>query len=304
MRVRAKNFLITYPQCPLERQQLLDHINTCFPERPTEYIIARERHEDTNFHLHAYIRYDGPDFNVEHNRWLDIQGYHPNIQYVRFPSKAKQYCLKEDKEPLVSIGINLQEKGDWKEALSKSTREEANTYIKTNFPKEYVLNYSNIQKCLGETYRTRIEEYTPRYTTFIDLPHELQTYEPATGDRPKTIVLLGAAKLGKTEWARCHGKHIYSRGTVIYDDFLNQREGATYCVIDDLWSWEFTYLKDFIGGQPEVVIGGKYRIPKKLNWGLQTIICTNTKFWLEWKPHQQEYFNECTKIYKINKKLY
>ena len=152
----------------------------------------------------------------------------PTSSLYDFLPKPDNTALKKTKSLWCPFTSTCKRKGTGRKPCLSQQEKKPTPTSKQTFQKEYVLNYSNIQKCLGETYRTRIEEYTPRYTTFIDLPHELQTYEPATGDRPKTIVLLGAAKLGKTEWARCHGKHIYSEEqSSTTTSSINEREQPT-----------------------------------------------------------------------------
>lgn len=122
-------------------------------------------------------------------------------------------------------------------------------------------------------------------------------------DRPISLVLLGSRGLGKTEWARSLGKHFYARGQVIYDEVVESLD-ARYAVLDDLHQWEFRYLKDMLGGQPDCLVTGKWRMARRIPWGKPVIICTNEEFWSEWTDKQQEYFSASTKIIRIYSELY
>lgn len=53
-RLNAKQIFLTYSQCDLEKEDLLEFLKTKL--HLERYIIARERHEDGNFHLHAYCK--------------------------------------------------------------------------------------------------------------------------------------------------------------------------------------------------------------------------------------------------------
>lgn len=52
----AKSVFLTYAQCPLEKQVLLDFLQT--KGTLTKCAIAREAHEDGNFHLHCAVWFD------------------------------------------------------------------------------------------------------------------------------------------------------------------------------------------------------------------------------------------------------
>jgi len=120
---------LTYPQCPLEREQLRDFLLEISPD--CAYIIGRELHDDGNYHLHAYVHFGGRRrFTSE--RAFDVEGYHPNIQKPRRRDDCIAYCRKEDLEPLVSDNLREVQKSTngWGDLLQVSRRE-------SNFLKEH-----------------------------------------------------------------------------------------------------------------------------------------------------------------------
>ena len=54
---KAKQLFLTYPQCPLPREELMEHIQTSLQAKDVkEVVIGQETHKDGNLHLHAYVR--------------------------------------------------------------------------------------------------------------------------------------------------------------------------------------------------------------------------------------------------------
>lgn len=95
---RGKNLFLTYPQCDVEPRDLLTFLRR--PRggvggNPTYILVGRERHQDGNFHLHA--------FAVSQRRWVfesesrfDYQDHHPNIAgNVHHPAECLAYCEKD-----------------------------------------------------------------------------------------------------------------------------------------------------------------------------------------------------------------
>lgn len=90
-----KNVFLTYARCPTAPQDILDHLNS--KSAISDYIIAREVHQDGAFHIHAYIKFSS-QVHTRDERYFDLPGgYHPNI---KTPTKAegikrvRDYCKK------------------------------------------------------------------------------------------------------------------------------------------------------------------------------------------------------------------
>lgn len=77
----------------MEPSEALLDLQALLPDL-SDWIIAREKHQDGSYHLHAYLESQSvisttrPDF-------LDLRGHHPNIQAVRSANAVKKYVTKE-----------------------------------------------------------------------------------------------------------------------------------------------------------------------------------------------------------------
>ena len=95
----AKKFFLTYPQCDLPKQELLDALSSN-PDRPIIWaVLSRELHEDGNPHLHVALEFKAA-IRFRRADYFDVAGYHPNIQSMRFLWKCLDYVTKSDPEPL------------------------------------------------------------------------------------------------------------------------------------------------------------------------------------------------------------
>lgn len=97
LRINAKKLFLTYPQCNLTKEELLAKLKAI--TTITQYVIAEEKHENGDPHLHAVIEC-ARKVNLEGNhRMFDIKGaeksFHPNIQAVRKWTDATQYVKKD-----------------------------------------------------------------------------------------------------------------------------------------------------------------------------------------------------------------
>jgi len=135
---------LTYPQCPLEREQLRDFLLHLAPD--CAYIIGRELHDDGNYHLHAYVHFGGRR-RFTSSAAFDVEGYHPNIQKPRRRDDCIAYCRKEDLEPLVSDNLRDVQKSTngWGDLLQVcETREQFLEGARERFPRDYVLGLERL----------------------------------------------------------------------------------------------------------------------------------------------------------------
>lgn len=92
-------------------------------------------------------------------------------------------------------------------------------------------------------------------------------------ERPKSLVLVGASRLGKTQWARSLGPHAYVATTwdlSSFDHYFN------YVVFDDVpWKNFEHYAKAFFGCQRDFSVSDKYRKKKRISGGVPCIYLAN-----------------------------
>jgi hypothetical protein len=137
-------------------------------------------------------------------------------------------------------------------------------------------------KDIMSIYGTKPKLYSPMYKRedFI-VPKELDNWydENITNkpERPKSLILLGGTRLGKTRWARSLGKHIYWYGMHNLDNWVDD---VGYIIFDD-WPWDFKKFelcKSIIGCQEQFTMTDKYVKKKTIsNWSRPCIILNNPR---------------------------
>jgi len=101
-RLNAQNLFLTYPQCPIPRQQALAQLQALHQLQWA--IVAQEHHQDGNLHLHVACRLSKKP-NIKRPDHFDLMQdnvrYHGNYQAIRKLSAVLDYCRKSDQDPLV-----------------------------------------------------------------------------------------------------------------------------------------------------------------------------------------------------------
>jgi len=178
---------------------------------------------------------------------------------------------------LIVIVVSTNKKNDWKSVLDLATTyQEFMDMCKENQPRDFVLNHEKLEYFAMKHFAKAKEPYVPAFTEFRIHPI-VQTWLDnqfnSDARRKKSLILIGASKLGKTEWARSLGPHMYFNGYANFKDDWD--DSARYIIFDD-FEWEFIpNKKGFFGGQLEFQISGKYMRTKSIKWGKCCIYLTN-----------------------------
>ena len=106
-RDRKKLFLLTYPQCEVKPDDILQFLKEKVSLK--EWVVAQEKHKDGNHHIHAYVRLDGEGVflrdapNTFHYRSPTHESgeeHHGNVKPVtettRSINDVIKYCIKDD----------------------------------------------------------------------------------------------------------------------------------------------------------------------------------------------------------------
>lgn len=98
---KAKGWFLTYPQCDIPKEAALKMLEKDlwqkYDLKIEEYVIAEEKHQDGNPHLHAFIklnkrvRFKADRFDL--NEWGKI--FHGNYQIAKSWHAVEQYCKKD-----------------------------------------------------------------------------------------------------------------------------------------------------------------------------------------------------------------
>lgn len=117
-------------------------------------------------------------------------------------------------------------------------------------------------------------------------------------DRPKSLIIIGPSRTGKTAWARSLGRHIYWNGMFNLRSFDNE---AKYAIFDDFEDWSRFYnYKQWLGAQKEFTVSDKYCKKQQIKWGKPCIVISNEHPGFK----DQSWIDiNCTTIY-LNNKIY
>lgn len=95
-RMYAMSFSITFPQNTTTKTEAEARINAKWDD--VSYVIAQEKHEDGNLHLHIYLQFPTRK-NFKDAKCFDFIGnQHGNYQVTKHIRKWIEYIVKEDKE--------------------------------------------------------------------------------------------------------------------------------------------------------------------------------------------------------------
>jgi len=183
----GKRFFLTYPQCPKLANELVAFLQ--IQANVKSYVVARERHADGEFHLHACV-----EFATVQRRtvtWLDFDGHHPNKQDPRNWAACQTYCKKdgdyiegpqsEEPQDIVSVCQEMESEISWFEYC-----------VQKKIPYPYATWFWNRLHCDS----TSITERPTAGTMCASL--RSMCYD---GTDRKCLILKGPTGCGKTTWA-------------------------------------------------------------------------------------------------------
>lgn len=90
-RTQAKGWFLTYPRCPLAKEDVLNLLNQTGVIK--EYVVCEELHKDGAPHLHAFIKYNKKT-DWKKDKW-DLPGYHGSYEVAKSWIKCEKYCKKD-----------------------------------------------------------------------------------------------------------------------------------------------------------------------------------------------------------------
>lgn len=249
-RLNTQQIFLTYAQCSLTKEEVLEAVEKIYPL--DKYLVATETHQDGNPHIHLYGKlFD--KINITNERVFDIGDRHPNVAGCRSANAVIKYCAKGG-----NYISNFYKCSVWARARDASSAAEAVALIKEEAPRDYWLSSARIEDTAQRLFKKARIEYVPRWTEFPFLPEDClhwAEHQLPNKDRALCLVMWGPTRLGKTEWARSLGKHIYWRNNVNLDEW---DDDAEYLVIDDI---DFKWLpapKSYLTCMGETTVTDKY----------------------------------------------
>ncbi|KAL9993956.1 putative geminivirus AL1 replication-associated protein, CLV type [Helianthus debilis subsp. tardiflorus] len=147
-------------------------------------------------------------------------------------------------------------------------------------------------------------------SSFNNVPEEMQEWADsyfglevaARPIRPKSIIIEGASRTGKTMWTRSLGKHNYPCGHMDLNRKVFSNE-AEY-VIDDIPPQYLKHWKEFIGAKKTWQSNCKYGKPFVVKGGIPTIILCNPGAGSSYRHYLDKPEHEVMKEWTLKKALF
>lgn len=203
------------------------------------------------------------------------------------------------------VTIELPNKRNWSEITNCTCVNDFYEKVQEISPRDYVLNLEKLEYFVDKKLKNKKVNYVSPYdenSWIVPEPLGEWCLNELLGDhdRKKTLVLIGPTRLGKTEFARSLGKHMYFNAIANFKDDWDDE--AEYIIFDD-FGWDFIPArKSFFGGQKEFQITGKYMRVKTVKWGKACIYLTNEMPQI--KQEEMDWYNANCTFIRVDKKMY
>lgn len=92
---QAKGWFLTWPQCPITKEDALSILKSNGLPEIQEYVIAEEKHKDGSPHLYAFIKLSKKMRFSQISSKFDLLEYHGNYQSAKSWNAVKEYCKKD-----------------------------------------------------------------------------------------------------------------------------------------------------------------------------------------------------------------
>lgn len=270
-RNHIRTLFLTYSQCPVERERLLEHLNTV--DEVQQYLIAQELHKDGNKHLHCYVKFKEGLPCSKFTPTLDVDGYHGNYQAARSAKAVIGYCSK-DLKYITNLSDAYVENPKAKRAKLAHTIQ--TTSIKElvatgEIPYQQARNALFVQSILIEPY----EHDTVRGIWIYGPPHTGKSHD-ARNNYPGPIFIKSQNK-----WWDGYA----SEPTVLLDDFDCGKPLGHYLKI---WSDKWACQGEIKGGTVQLrhqhfIVTSNYSIEEMFSGDEQMIAAVTRRFKIIYK---------------------
>lgn len=241
---------------------------------------------------------------------------------TRNPGGARVYCGKErgriDGPWRFGQNKGTNKVNGFALAMESGTLAEAEACIRKYHPRDWLSNGDRIRENLRRHFQVSDDLEFKSYPaeSFQNLPAAaVEWFERYVGPgkreslgirRYPMLILAGRTQLGKTEWVRSMGRHIYWKGLCKLDDL--RRTDYDYLVIDDV-EWKFVpdgVQKSVCLGTGDCIVSDKYKGKMRVNASKPCVFLCNppegaARFNCFW---HEPYFVDNTVFCEVKDRLY
>nr|QBO66585.1 replication associated protein [Papaya leaf curl virus] len=324
--INAKNIFLTYPKCSIPKEQMLELLQNVTCPSDKLYRVSQEIHQDGSLHIHVLIQFEGK-YKFRNPRLFDVAHpntstqFHPNFQGAKSSSDVKSYIQKDGDyidwgqfqiDGRSARGGQQTANDASAEALNTGSAEAALAIIRELLPKDYIFQFHNLKCNLDRIFAPPVEVYVSPFSSssFDQVPEELEDWaaenvmdSAARPLRPKSIVIEGDSRTGKTMWARSLGPHNYLCGHLDLSPKVYSND-VWYNVIDDVDPHYLKHFKEFMGAQRDWQSNTKYGKPVQIKGGIPTIFLCNPGSTSSYKEFLDEDKNSALKNWAIKNAIF
>ncbi|AUM61624.1 Rep [uncultured virus] len=200
-RLNSQQLFLTYSQCPINLELILNHLKSLV--EIDKYIVAQEKHQDGNLHIHCYLLLKSK-LNLKNPRKFDYQEYHPKVEgcrsyknVIKYVTKDGNYITNYERDILEKI-INDNKKASeiYVEARKLAVEDKVEEGMK-------ILEHAKTARDLcihGNTIRRNLESLVPKRRKIVFALSDFRI--DFEWDRTKTLILWGPTNTGKSSLAK------------------------------------------------------------------------------------------------------
>lgn len=304
---------------------------------PFKYYGSQEKHEDGNPHYHVVLQFErrvhfrdavsrfqiwigeGDDVRLM-AKSLDIRPRYRGQSVSSFLENTQAYCAKDSNtavfgEHLLDTSSAAERRAqDCRRAIAEPDYDEARALLEKCDPVSVVWKNPAMRSFLADKKRKRersAKSPFPRESFLVtpDMQRWFDDNFEADGtlrniglDRYTSLVLVGPARTGKSEWATSFGDPDRMRESYNVTAFSDE---STHLVVDDIPVRDFPVWKAVIGCQRNFDATGKYSRVREVRFNKPTIWLCNA----DADPRSDEAFEEytrtgCVTFVEIEKPLF
>lgn len=243
----SQQTLLTYSQCDVEPQELLE-----FLKKVTEkwgintYVIAQEKHQDGNKHLHVYLKTEKKPHMNSAERFFDYKGFHPKVEgcrswklVVKYVTKDGNYITNLSDEKIKEILLANTKVGEIYEKAYKRAREDG---VEAGMKElETVKTYRDLL-VHGEAIERSMKKLKG---TDNNVEFNLEDFKPREWewDQRRTLIMTGPTCTGKTSLALAFLPKALMVGDM--DDLREYNSGKYHGIIFD----DMSFMPDIGSGK-------------------------------------------------------
>lgn len=234
---------------------------------------------------------------------------------TRHLGKARNYTANKKKEGFLDgpwVLGQTQASGKrsaFDDARDAATKEEAIAILWEKQSRAMFIYGDKIEQNVAKRFKKDdLKEFDPyENSTFINIPVGMTSWvNDNIGIKKRRypiLVVEGKSQLGKTEWARSLGPHVYWKGETNAKDLINDTD-AQFLIIDDIAFSDLPkgFPKSVCLGSGKMVVTDKYLPKSTIIWNKPCIFLCNNQGNMPW--YMDEYWQENATVVKVSQRLY